>query len=46
MKFRIAKLSEEAGKQNAGDNEIERICHSDWYEVKSLGCFDLHFPND
>jgi hypothetical protein len=22
------------------------LCHSDWYEVESQGCFDLHFPDD
>ena len=22
------------------------LSHSDWYEIESQGCFDLHFPDD
>jgi hypothetical protein len=26
--------------------EFFDLSHSDWYEVESQGCFDLHFPDD
>jgi hypothetical protein len=26
--------------------ELFNLSHSDWFEMESQGCFDLHFPDD
>jgi hypothetical protein len=32
--------------QHLLSSEFFDLSHSDWCEMKSQGCFDLHFPND